>query len=1358
MRPPAFGLGRHARSTEGRRCTVAKSIYTFYKERLIEIGGNNRCLYLKNVVRRGAYDIGRIFEGRDDKVTELADFLWGRSRKQTLALLSGEESRAIIDNIEFSSVAQRSTQGTEPEAGAERSRERTRRSDETKILAAEVIKVKELWRDIEEIERETGRRELYIGYPFVFGCIPQGPSKTLIKAPLLLFPVKVEVVDEFNVDLVLNKSEQVHINHALIYAYAQSKKLNIDGLELEFDDISSTFNSVKEVIDYLARAGIKISGDLTKNVLNYGKFKEPETKPELSIRNAAVLARFPLANSIYADYTILEKQKLSNDALAELLRVGNKKEGFFSRLFGGKKKKKKRNAKRSHSYTVKMLDYAQSEVVRKVEECGNMVIYGPPGTGKSQTIVNIIADAMAKNKRVLVVSQKKAALDVVYNRLGLLTEKAMYITDESKEKRLFFERCSTAHTKNLEDSVIDVSAIEAQFHEIESKIAEEVKSLEAIRDTLYRPRMPVGLSLAEMYTSSYNISKNSPEYSIYSALIEHPEILELSYDRFSEAMFGINDMKLEDTYYDFMEQKEKNPLIDNMLPNLDLMTLSEVKTQLEAIARSRKGLFNTAKYPYYRQVLAFYPLMKNEKNLDSIVRLEASFGKHGFFSRGKVERQIKEKFIETLDAIESFAKEYDCLHKVLSEDGYLSVIDNVLRGNTSYVKLVHDALDNYISQRDIGSLLASIDDVKLSILNFAYSACRNHSNYVDILSKLMGIRIYHEVQKYENESQTELARIMDFENIAARIYKLKESELEISYKLASGKISKDYENIFDNAKNRQDYLYQITKNKKYWPIRRMLEEYSSFILALFPVWLLSPENVSSLLPLSKNMFDIVIFDEASQVFIENTIPTIYRGKTVVVAGDDKQLRPSAAFMKRYLGTDPETQDDYAVQAALEVDSLLDLAVARYESANLTYHYRSRSQELIDFSNAAFYSSGLQIAPNTSRDLVDPPIVRYKVEGKWINRKNRVEARKVVEILSDIFKNRKNNESIGIITFNSEQQSVIADMIDEECTKNDAFRSHMVAETHRTENGEDTGIFVKNLENVQGDERDIIIFSIGYAENENGKVYTSFGSLSADGGQNRLNVAITRAKRKIIVVTSIEPEDLKVEAAKNSGPKLLQKYLMYVRAVSEGKRDEVEAILSDLHTPEAKDEPHRLLRIDIARELKEKLEKQGYEADLALGAGTSRLSLAIYDKDTDRYLVGVEIDSDAYSATDSPIERDVFKPKFLEARGWTVVRIWCRDWWLSPAKVVRYLINIAEKNKKKLLPGAAPAKQKQEKGGKTGASAGAESTESTLSKDEAAEPTAPSSIEGSKQTRAIDGSEASQAENSDAAVAQSEAAN
>ncbi len=1254
---------------------MGKSIYTYYKERLIEIGGSNKCLYLKNVVRRGAYDIGRIFEGRDGKISELVEFLWGSSKKYVLSLLSKDEREDIIRNIESYQRRSKNAAGGDFRATdneAAKKKERARVSEANKILETEVIKVKELRREIDEIERETGRYELYVGYPFVFGCIPQGSTKTLIKAPLLLFPVKIDVVDEHTVEISLNRNEKVHINHALVFAYAQSKKLNVDGLELEFDNISAAFKSVSEVIDYLAKAGIKIDGTVAKNILNYSRFKEPEPKAELSLRGAAVMARFPLSNSIYSDYSVLEKKNLSNDALAELLRIG-------------KVKHKKRTAKKKkqNSYAVKMLDYAQSEVVRRVEENGNMVIYGPPGTGKSQTIVNIITDAMAKHKRVLVVSQKKAALDVVYNRLGVLGERAMYITDESKEKHSFYSRCLGAHQHDLSESLTDVEALEREYNELEAKIAEERRALERIEELLTTVRQPFGLSLSEMYSSSTNLSKSSADYATYLQLITRPEIMALTYKELNEALFSIREMKLAEMYYEFMQSKEKNPLIDNMLGGVDIRTLAEVKGQLEDIQKAKKGLFNTAKYPYCRQVLAYYHRLKNEDELDKIVRLEAGFEKPGLFKRARVEERIKEEFLDTLDAIELFVKEYDCLHSVLTPDGYLSVIDNILRGNTSYIKLVHEALDNYISLRDVNSLLESLDSNKLSILNFAYTTCKSYSGYLDIITKLPMIRIYHEVLRYEEEFKVELGRLMDFDNITARIYKLKEAELDVAYKLCAGKSSRDYEQLYERAKNNKDYLYQISKKQKHWPIRKTLEVYGDFIFTLFPCWLLSPENVSCLLPLTKNLFDVVIFDEASQVFIESTIPTIYRGKTVVVAGDDKQLRPSAIFMKRYLGADPESHDDYSVQAALEVDSLLDLAVARYESARLTYHYRSKNRELIDFSNAAFYSSGLQIAPNISGNKTQRPIERHKVKGKWVDRRNLTEAAKVVEVLRDIFATRKNGESIGIITFNSEQQSAIADMIDAECAKDLAFRSNILMESHRIENGEDTSIFIKNLENVQGDERDIIIFSIGYAENETGKVYTSFGSLSAEGGENRLNVAITRARSKIIVVTSIEPEDLKVEGAKHQGPKLLQKYLKYVRAVSSGNNDEVRTLLSELAVSEAKAESVFTPIFKVEEQMKERLERLGYKVEIGLGGRGSGISLAVYDPDTDRYLVGVELDRDAYASCSSTMERDVFKPKFLEGRGWCIQRVWCRDWWLSAQRVIKSIAAAAEKSKKNI---------------------------------------------------------------------------
>lgn len=1255
---------------------MGKGIYTYYKERLIEIGGNNKCLYLKNIVRKSAYDIGKIFEGRDAKVAEFVEFLHS-TKKYPLTLISNKEKKAILQNLEIQSKNLEKLLEMPAPIGEEADKlakkiDRERKNAESRAFESEISKLKDLKREIEEIEKETGRYELYVGYPFVFGTLTQGFNKTLIKAPLMLFPVKIEIPDENTVEISFNEAEKIRINPALVFAYAQAKRVNVDSLELEFDDASG-FGGVGDVVKYLNDAHVRIDWTHSKNVFGYSRFKEP-TEKELSVRYAAVLGRFPLSNSIYNDYTLLEKKKLTNDAVNELLRTGKQK-----------KVKKAKKATKHNTYATKTLDYAQSEVLSKVDEKGNMVIYGPPGTGKSQTIVNIISDAICKNKRVLVVSQKKAALDVVYNRLGLLNAKAMYINDECKQKRNFYDRCLAAHQENMKTCMADVEQLEGEYNALQQKIDLEEKNLDTIYRVLNEVR-PFGLSLSDMYSSSSMISKSSTDYDIYSKLCENTEIMTLSYKELSDALFVIKAKSLEKLYYNFIQDKEKNPLIDHMQPEIDIHTLGEVKGALVEIQKSRKGFFNTAKYPYYRQVMAYYKELAFEENLDLIVKQECRFRHPGKLFTKKLEQNIKENFIETMEAVDSFVKEYDCLHRVLTVDGYISVIDNILRGNISYIKLVYDALDNYIALRDVNNLIESLEGNKIAILNFAYSISKNYSNYSDIIDKIMELRIYHEVIRYEEICKDELAKTVDFPNITARIYKLKEQQLEVASKLACGKNSREYEELYNNAKNNKDYLYQISKKQKFWPIRKTMEVYGDFVLSLFPCWLLSPENVSSLLPLNKNMFDLVIFDEASQVFIESTIPAIYRGKNIVVAGDSKQLRPSTTFMKRYLGGDHENQDDYAVQAALEVDSLLDLAVARYESANLNYHYRSRHSELIDFSNSAFYSSRLRIAPNISKNVGERPIERYKVSGKWIDRKNPTEAKKIVELLKEIFATRKNNESIGIITFNTEQQSCIADCIDNETARDHEFRSNMLKEARRIESGEDTSIFIKNLENVQGDERDIIIFSIGYAENSDGKVYTNFGSLSAEGGENRLNVAITRAKSKVIVVTSIEPEVLRVETSKHQGPKLLKKYLMYARAVAKGDEQEVSAILSGLEGTETLKESAKIMTgvASVEERMKEKLVKLGYKVDINLGNESNRISLAVYDEKTDRYLVGVELDRDAYAASSSAMERDVYKPKFFEACGWNLMRVWCRDWWLYPQKVIKSITSLAEKASKKMI--------------------------------------------------------------------------
>ena len=202
---------------------MKKSIYTYYKERLVEISGNNKCLYLKSAARKGIYDIGRILEGRSDKVSEFVDFLW-KGNKGSITLISTKEKKAILENLDIQSrfeKKQLDTTKLQGDALIKASQKNEKIKREEMGIESEISRIKDIKRAVEEFEKETGRAELYIGYPFVFGSIADGPKKVPIKAPLLLFPIKIEIPDENTVEIFLNHTEKIQFNKALIFAYAQ---------------------------------------------------------------------------------------------------------------------------------------------------------------------------------------------------------------------------------------------------------------------------------------------------------------------------------------------------------------------------------------------------------------------------------------------------------------------------------------------------------------------------------------------------------------------------------------------------------------------------------------------------------------------------------------------------------------------------------------------------------------------------------------------------------------------------------------------------------------------------------------------------------------------------------------------------------------------------------------------------------------------------------------------------------------------------------------------------------------------------------------------------------------------------------
>lgn len=440
-------------------------------------------------------------------------------------------------------------------------------------------------------------------------------------------------------------------------------------------------------------------------------------------------------------------------------------------------------------------------------------------------------------------------------------------------------------------------------------------------------------------------------------------------------------------------------------------------------------------------------------------------------------------------------------------------------------------------------------------------------------------------------------------------------------------------NRLNNMVTYRDLGHQVTKQRRIWPLRKLFANFSEEIFHLIPCWLASPETVSAVFPMIE-LFDIVIFDEASQCFTERGIPAMYRGKQMVVAGDNKQLRPNDIYQIRL-----EEDSD---ESALEVDSLLELASQYLMDVHLQGHYRSRKPELIDFSNMHFYGGSLRMLPD--RDLVNngkAAIEYVKVTGSWEKQTNLTEAQKVVHLLQDIVANDP-AKSVGIVTFNVYQQDLIFDLIDE---------LEASGQFTRPEN-----LIVKNIENIQGDEKDIIIFSTGYAPDQNGKLIMQFGSLNVAGGENRLNVAITRAREKVYLVTSIWPQELKVNKLKNEGPKLLKAYMEYARKVSEN---------------DYQPEPLTAQHISAEWYLKSRLENWlANKASYEIGAELPFADIAVAHNG--KYLGVINTDDDHYFQSPSVKDAHVYTPFTLSAKKWKFKGVFSRNFWLNPEALMEEL--------------------------------------------------------------------------------------
>ena len=447
---------------------------------------------------------------------------------------------------------------------------------------------------------------------------------------------------------------------------------------------------------------------------------------------------------------------------------------------------------------------------------------------------------------------------------------------------------------------------------------------------------------------------------------------------------------------------------------------------------------------------------------------------------------------------------------------------------------------------------------------------------------------------------------------------------------------------------------ELSKRRRQWPVRRLFERVPRIIQTLKPCILVSPLAVSQYLPLALD-FDVVIFDEASQVFPEDAIPAILRGRQLVLAGDQKQLPPSNFFRSsasdEEYDADDEADDGLGNQLAGR-ESILDTAVGlvgrTFTEEHLNVHYRSRDEGLIRFSNHYFYDDRLITFPSPGiGDSWNGVHDVYVPEGRYdagATRTNRVEADRVVNLVFRHFRIRPEGESLGVVALSRAQADLIEQLVEER-----RIQERDVEE--RFNERPDEPFFVKNLENVQGDERDHIIISVGYGPTVgSGAVPNRFGPLNSAGGERRLNVVVSRAKQRVDLVHSLRAIDINSEQA---GARLLRRYLEYAAAPQQAI--EAQAIADPAAETESPFE-EAVERALIAR---------GHRIARQIGISGYRIDLAILSEDGDAFDLGIECDGRRYHSAPAARDRDWLRQQVLEGLGWRIHRVWSTAWVRNP---------------------------------------------------------------------------------------------
>jgi very-short-patch-repair endonuclease len=1151
------------------------------------------------------------------------------------------------------------------------------------VRPATVKKLERMQKAASDSMHSTGQHTLFLGYPCI--VLPVAGAKSKL-APLMLFAVQVSISSQkLTIRRVLYSNEQGHpvaseaVLNRLVGAYVK-REFGVD-LNIDKHRFDITGAELENQIQHLMAPWRAIKHE----------FRYPQTSEVIS--TAALKLLDPTIHDPYiVDHAILGLAEFSGQALLDDLDKIEKafEEGqtcppALAKLLMPASDHIDHEAVEpgieSRKWLVEKSDPSQERVVWSQKTNSLVVLQGPPGTGKSQTIVNIVADALAQKKTVMVVCQKRAAIEVVYKRLSAvgLGDLAVLVDDIDKDRLKLVRRLDGIETEFPCDLLHQRqrATIASSIQDNEAKIDTVIEAINDRTDGT----VPSRLRFGDIKATLKNLQFLNPSAS-------WPRQLKQSVAQMLEDGFTLEDLRRSILGFQRIDtESRKLRYGESAWTGVDV-TLEDKQDLLQDILSHCKTAhdlgekLSSGAVPMHHDSqtswIAEHPWLHHD---------DSGFPASGFLDTTSKRNEFG-NYQFWINAIRKMASVNPTVApEELSASLKTDTLDLIF-----LKKLVDDAQE----LRPLLALKSNIinDPVLCLADEYLPEERGNWATHIHAMALHTWLRDLLSRQRDGFRDEPRVSEMVA--QLGAALKNKRELDaLDILNKYLSRVDARN------TLKNSNLLRLRAGQGRPKTSLRKLYSDGMPLLNNVVPLLLVSPETASSMLPLKAGLFDVVVIDEASQMFVAEALPMLFRAKHAVIAGDRQQMPPSDFFA--YSDSEDEDGNEEEIDGELDplvaaagVYRLLDasdnaLPAASQSRLSLLVHYRSERKELIDFSNHAFYDGKL-IIPAGNAAL--PPFMQTAIEfedvaGQFVRGVNEIECRRIVEILRNIWLVRESmRPTVGVIVANARQRDRVMEVLQEQCDRDAKFRMAYEQEDDRSADGEDVSFFVRSVEHVQGDERDLIIFGFTYSGSSR-----SYGPLnSKNDGRKRLNVAITRAKRGMIVLNSLNVNHIASAADKGIQERYyVWQYLNYARSVAANDHEGVERVLNQLNEQrrEAK-EAASATESPFEEDVKQFVESLGFHVDCQVGESGFRIDLGVRaSKDSRNYLCGLECDGARYHSGWRARTSDVWRQEILESKGWKILRIWSTDWFENSTeaknKLATELLALSDTAQSKAVP-------------------------------------------------------------------------